>query len=153
MTQRVGWVENPTNPQAVWNLGFGNPTYAVSECSSCHFFLHFTICIRLAALSAYFFKWVFGYPSKVSTSSPLRLLPYAMYKKMRISTRYAPSLQRRNRGEISSRIGDLMGAILRWCFICVNTCCAFFVCFVLKTTKKQHENQIFCSVFFVSAPA
>ena len=27
VTQRVGWVENPTVPQAVWNVGFGNPTH------------------------------------------------------------------------------------------------------------------------------
>ena len=27
VTQRVGWVENPTSPQAVWNVGFDNPTY------------------------------------------------------------------------------------------------------------------------------
>jgi hypothetical protein len=26
VTQRVCWVENPTNPQAVCNVGFGNPT-------------------------------------------------------------------------------------------------------------------------------
>ena len=39
--QRVGWVENPTNPQAVWSIGFINPSYAVLECSFVQLFLAF----------------------------------------------------------------------------------------------------------------
>ena len=45
--KRVGWVENPTNPQVVWNVGFINPSYAVAKCS-------FVSCISLYVNAA---KW------------------------------------------------------------------------------------------------
>ena len=52
VTQRVGWVENPTSPQAVCNVGFINPTYAVIEHSFVSLFLAFPIGEGICLLSA-----------------------------------------------------------------------------------------------------
>ena len=60
VTQRVGWVENPTSPQAVLNLGFINPTYSVIVRGFVSLFLafHYICTVAGFALLAYFSEWV-----------------------------------------------------------------------------------------------
>ena len=58
VTQQVGCVENPTSPQAVWNVGFINPIYSVIEHSFVSLFLAFHYSTARRANAVRLFFWI-----------------------------------------------------------------------------------------------